>query len=120
MEGSFCRWRKGSPFVQPVPETMLTFGPADCPRSIGAANPVKRIARNASRVPRQEEERIQSSMRPHCSLHAREQDSLGPAGGEHTPFTCPRFATTHESHSDTLPLPFKTTPTTPPSCLTSF
>src|SRR5689334_17824129 len=60
---------------------MLTFGPADCPRSIGTANPAERIVRNASRVPRQKEGRIQSSKWPHYSLQAREQDRLVPAGG---------------------------------------
>ena len=29
-EGSFCRWRKGSPPGYLVPETMLTFSPGVC------------------------------------------------------------------------------------------
>src|SRR5271168_1879113 len=38
MEGSFWRSRNGSPFVQPVPDTMLTFCPATCASAGAAAN----------------------------------------------------------------------------------
>src|SRR6266404_1813873 len=54
MDGSFCLWRNGSPFVQLVPETMLTFWPDTC-ALVGALVIAAQIVAIRTTIPRRKD-----------------------------------------------------------------